>query len=208
MHEILRRLHRRQRGITGLETAIILIAFVVVASVFAYTVLSAGIFSAEKGKEAIHSGLETARSSMELVGPVVAKDTDADDKINQVIFTVQNALDGEAIDLSTTTDSDSDGLLSDEATKSHVAIISYLDKNQRVDDVTWTKTQIGKGDSDNLLEPGEKMEITVVLTYVEGGANPTVAYGEFTLEVKPEKGSSLTISRTIPAVVDDVIDLR
>ena len=39
-------LTRNQRGITGLETAIILIAFVVVASVFAYTVLSAGIFSA------------------------------------------------------------------------------------------------------------------------------------------------------------------
>jgi archaeal flagellin FlaB len=47
MHKHLMRLHRSQRGITGLETAIILIAFVVVASVFAYTVLSAGIFSAE-----------------------------------------------------------------------------------------------------------------------------------------------------------------
>jgi len=208
MREILRRLHRRQRGITGLETAIILIAFVVVASVFAYTVLSAGIFSAEKGKEAIHSGLETARSSMELVGPVVAKDTDSDDKINQLIFTVQNALDGEAIDLSTTSDGDNDGLLSDEATKSHVLQVSYLDKNQRVDDVTWTKTQIGKGDDDNLLEPGEKMEVTVDLTYVEGGANPTVAYSEFTIELRPEKGSTLTISRSIPAVVDDVIDLR
>ncbi len=54
----------------------------------------------------------------------------------------------------------------------------------------------------------QKMEITVDLTYVEGGANPTVAYGEFTVEVKPAKGSSLTITRTIPAVVDDVIDLR
>ena len=30
----------RQEGITGLETAIILIAFVVVASIFAFTVLS------------------------------------------------------------------------------------------------------------------------------------------------------------------------
>lgn len=36
---------RNQRGITGLETAIVLIAFVAVASVFAYTVLAAGIFS-------------------------------------------------------------------------------------------------------------------------------------------------------------------
>ncbi len=36
---------KQQRGITGIETAIILIAFVIVASVFAYVVLSAGLFS-------------------------------------------------------------------------------------------------------------------------------------------------------------------
>jgi len=45
-----------QRGITGLETAIILIAFVVVASVFAFTVLSTGIFSSERSKETVHAG--------------------------------------------------------------------------------------------------------------------------------------------------------
>ena len=33
------RLHRNQEGITGLETAIILIAFVIVASVFAYVLV-------------------------------------------------------------------------------------------------------------------------------------------------------------------------
>ena len=44
MVNFFKRFHGEQRGITGLETAIILIAFVVVASVFAYTVLSAGIF--------------------------------------------------------------------------------------------------------------------------------------------------------------------
>jgi len=54
---------KQERGVTGLETAIILIAFVVVASVFAFTVLSTGIFSAERGKETIHAGLKGARSS-------------------------------------------------------------------------------------------------------------------------------------------------
>ena len=40
-----------ERGITGLETAIILIAFVVVASVFAFTVLSMGIFASRDQKK-------------------------------------------------------------------------------------------------------------------------------------------------------------
>ena len=49
-----------QKGITGLETAIILIAFVVVASVFAFTVLSTGIFSSERSKETVFAGLQEA----------------------------------------------------------------------------------------------------------------------------------------------------
>ena len=65
-------LGRSERGVTGLETAIILIAFVVVASVFAFTVLSTGIFSAERGKETVYAGLEQARGSIELKGSVIA----------------------------------------------------------------------------------------------------------------------------------------
>jgi flagellin FlaB len=66
------RMLKQERDVTGLETAIILIAFVVVASVFAFTVLSTGIFSAERGKETIHAGLKGARSSLALKGSIVA----------------------------------------------------------------------------------------------------------------------------------------
>ena len=62
----------RQRGITGLETAIILIAFVVVASVFSFTVLSTGVFASERSKETVYAGLEEAKSSLEPKGSVIA----------------------------------------------------------------------------------------------------------------------------------------
>ena len=52
-----------QRGITGLETAIVLIAFVVVASVFAFAVLSTGLLSSEKSKETVLGGLEETSST-------------------------------------------------------------------------------------------------------------------------------------------------
>ena len=61
-----------QRGVTGLETAIILIAFVVVASVFAFTVLSTGIFSSERGKETLFAGLKEAQGTLGMSGAVVA----------------------------------------------------------------------------------------------------------------------------------------
>ena len=201
----LKMLNRCQRGITGLETAIILIAFVVVASVFAYTVLSAGIFSAETGKEAVHAGLETARSSMALSGGVVARDTDADNQIEEVIFTLTTTLDGESADLTITVDSNADGVLSDEASPSHVLVITYMDKNQRLEDVAWTQAQVGKSDGDDLLESGEKFEITVQLT---GLSTPLGADDRFTLEIRPEKGSSMIIERTIPAKVDPVMNLN
>ena len=46
-----------QRGITGLETEIVLIAFVVVASVFAFAVLTTGLLSSEKSKETVLGAL-------------------------------------------------------------------------------------------------------------------------------------------------------
>ena len=42
-----------QRGVTGLETAIVMIAFVVVASVFAFSVLSIGLLSAEEVEKTV-----------------------------------------------------------------------------------------------------------------------------------------------------------
>jgi flagellin FlaB len=196
-----------QRGITGLETAIILIAFVVVASVFAYTILSAGIFSAEKGKEAIHSGLSTARSSMQLSGPVLARDTDGDNQVEQLLFTISNSLRGSPLNLTATVDADADadGVLSDEAVKSHSLVITFIDQNQYVTDIAWTSTQIGKGDSDALMETGERFELLIDLT----GISPAVDENDtFVLEIKPAKGSSVTIERTIPGRVDDVMNLR
>ena len=208
MVNLFKRFHKEQRGITGLETAIILIAFVVVASVFAYTVLSAGIFSSQKAGEAINTGLKQARSSMSIIGGITLKDTDGDKDVDEMWFAVSNALDGEPIDLTNTTDTNSDGVLSDETTKNHVAIMTYTDENQRIDDVAWTSTIIGRGDSDSLLEVGERMLITVSLKKVDTGSNPLTKYTTFSLEFAPDAGAALVIERTIPAIVDSVMDLR
>ena len=61
------------RGITGLETAIVLIAFVVVSSVFAFAALSTGLFSSDKSKETIRAGLDEASGTLGIRGVVMAK---------------------------------------------------------------------------------------------------------------------------------------
>ena len=94
-------LHRGEKGMTGLETAIILIAFVTVAAVFGYAVLSAGLFSAERGKETIYAGLNEAKSNMELSGSVIGLGDNATTPtyLDKVKFTVKNAIAGNPIDL-------------------------------------------------------------------------------------------------------------
>jgi flagellin-like protein len=57
-----------QKGITGLETAIVLIAFVVVGAVFVFTVITTGLFSPEKVSEATTASLgEVEPSNVEMI---------------------------------------------------------------------------------------------------------------------------------------------
>jgi archaeal flagellin FlaB len=191
-------LRRDERGITGLETAIILIAFVVVASVFAYTVLSAGIFSSQKGQEAVYAGLSEARATMEIKGSMFAYGNDTSGNgtgnmtVNAVSFTLTNAMKGQAIDLTPNTGGNES-----------VTIISYTDKNNHESNLTWSIKWIGKNNGDNLLEQDEQAVIMVDLTDLSPGI-----YDIFTIEVKPVTGASLILNRTLPARIDAVMDLH
>lgn len=66
-----RGIRKDKRAFTGLEAAIVLTAFVVVAAVFSYVVLNAGFFTTQKSKEVVHAGVEQATSSAELCGDVI-----------------------------------------------------------------------------------------------------------------------------------------
>jgi len=194
---------RDERGITGLETAIILIAFVVVASVFAYTVLSAGIFSSQKGQEAVYAGLAQTRATMEIKGSLFAygNGTPGNLTVDRVSFTLTNAMKGQAIDLSP----------NPTGNDTHVTIISYTDNSQHISDLPWDVKFIGKNNGDTLLEQDEQAVITVDLETVANGGLLTVSpgtYSTFTIEVKPVTGASLILNRTFPARIDPVMDLH
>ena len=183
-------LYRDQRGITGLETAIVLIAFVVVSSVFAFAALSTGLFTTDKAKETIHAGLAEARGTMELKGTVIADATAAGTAgvVEEIVFHVSNAAAGEAIDLSQGN-----------------TIIRYTDKAQTANLNTSTEfslSDMGTGDGDQMLERGEVFEIKILnMESPWTGTDLSVDLGtdtQFTLEVIPPKGAVLYIQRTTP----------
>ncbi|MFH1651217.1 MAG: archaellin/type IV pilin N-terminal domain-containing protein [Chloroflexota bacterium] len=190
MRRFVRWLHRSQEGITGLETAIILIAFVIVASVFAYVVLSAGLFSTQKAKEAVYAGLQETRSTVEIKGDIIAKMVGG--KVTEVFITVGGRPYSEPVDFTDTSNS------------SNLVVISYQDQYQLINTVNWTLTKLVSQNSDNLLEQNELFMITVDLSATDN-IGP---YHQFTLEVKPPIGAVLPIERTVPARVSQYVNLR
>lgn len=223
-------MNTKQRGITGLETAIILIAFVVVASVFAFTVLSTGVFATERSKETIFAGLEQTKSSLRPSGSVIAfkgfvGSTEAIFKFSMVVESVNGA---EPIDLTAPYSADGSGTDPDVVGTSNRTSIVYVDDNQIIQDVPWSVSFMGNDNGDNMLDEGEKAEIVVWLlnrtTATDVTSNSSVNYmssggltssgtlltpnDQFTVEVQPADGSVLTIRRTLPAALDTVVNLR
>jgi flagellin-like protein len=62
-----------RRGIVGIEAAIVLIAFVIVASAFAFMVVNMGLTSTQRSKEAIQQGLKEASCPLTLDGSMLLK---------------------------------------------------------------------------------------------------------------------------------------
>ena len=172
----LRRIRDDERGITGLETAIILIAFVVVASVFAYTVLTAGIYSSQKSNEAVNAAIDEVRSSIVPDGNVIAYSGDVDIDgdtatadtqlaVTRVSVGLTVALHGTPIDLTPPYVLAANGSLQPSGL-TNTMVINYLDSNQVVHDTAWTVMFSGSNDGDYSLEPTEKAEVTVwLVTY-------------------------------------------
>jgi len=169
-------IYKEQKGITGLETAIILIAFVVVAAVFAYTVLSAGLFSTQKSQEAVYAGLKETQGTLEILGGVVGyKDslnTSGGGSIGRIDFTIALATDGTSVDLTPAFDFDPyaigiDGDAATYLTQSSVGAnrlqIAFNDQDTTLSDVAWTARFIGKNNIDSMLDPGEKAIVSVWL---------------------------------------------
>jgi hypothetical protein len=84
--------------------------------------------------------------------------------VYKIVFIVSNSLAGEPVDLTAPYSVDDSGTDPDVVVGASTAtIISYADENQRKSDVALSQTFIGTKNGDNLLEDGEKAEITVWL---------------------------------------------
>jgi len=185
-----------ERAFTGLESAIVLTAFVVVAAVFSYVVLGAGFTTSDTAKATIDEGVKQTTSSVELCGDVIAKEGTTNETVGSILATLQLTAGQSPVDIGADS---SDGML----------VVSYTDSSTYNSSVIWVQEFVGDNDEDDVLEQHEKVEITI--TVPNGSllmdANESVN-AEFRIEIKPKIGAILPFTRVTPPQIDDVMCLR
>ena len=217
--KIFNRFYRDNSGITGLETAIILIAFVVVAAVFAFTVMTTGLFSTEKAKTTAQAALTEASSSFITKGAVTATcdAPGACTRVNSITFTVALASGADAQTLSAGelsflyTDPNNTMRTSGLVPTGGIITAATAAAGDGIDIVSIIDTGPGGTGS---LEAGESAAITVWLADTAGAAPPvpaTTLLGagtKFRIEMMAPKGGTLIVERDIPKVLTGNMNLN
>jgi len=197
------RLSKDEKGFTGLEAAIVLVAFVVVAAVFSYVMLGAGFYTTQKSQEVVHTGVTQASSSIAPSGDIIVRAFTTDGSADQITFYVTNTAGGTEVDLDKTIISytDADDFVTQEYAASGPATLP-------ADAAEWTAANgwiyqaviSSTTTADNLLSKGEKYKVILDMAGF-GATTLPVVNEQFKLEVKPPEGAVLTISRTLPAAL-------
>jgi archaellin len=172
---------------TGLETAIIIIAFSTVASVLAYSVLSAGIFSAERGKATVYEGLRSAQATVEVQGSVLGLSTD-NSTLNQIQFEIGLTIPDQEVD-------------------TNAIIVNFFDTLVHSENVTSTFTKNGSSTERGSTAMMENDEIFTALVTIPATASLGV-YDTFTVQMIPPTGAAITVQRTLPGSMTPVVNLQ
>ncbi|MGB9928396.1 MAG: archaellin/type IV pilin N-terminal domain-containing protein [Methanosarcina sp.] len=181
---------KNKNGFTGLEAAIVLVAFVVVAAVFSYVMLGAGFFTTQKSQEVVHTGVTQASSSIAPSGDVIVSST-ANGQANVVTLYFTNTAGGTSVDLDKTVISYTDN--DDFVTKEY----GTAGPNNGNQGWVYIPRIFEVGHDNNLLEKGEKYKVVITLAAF-GVTTPPGVNENVKIEVKPPEGAVFTLTRTMP----------
>ena len=212
----MKKILRSKKGIVGIEAAIVLIAFIIVAAALSYVVINMGFYTTQKTKEAMSSGLEESLSALQLDGLATGK-TNNQSHIEWVVFPVKLSAGRASMDLKNGTIVVTVYL--PDATLLNLYQGLYNESLYGTDPIDLQKvldnmTSIFQGrdnedmamfviyndDGDSVLESTEKAFLIIHLDEnpAAGGSHTMEDYDEAKVEVKAAKGAALTVVRMAP----------
>jgi flagellin FlaB len=223
--------HRHtHRGIIGIESAIVLIAFVIVAAALAFVVLNMGFSTTQKAKTAIIAAVEEAGSSLEVSGKITGAGNIFENKLNATNIPLKIVSGGATSNL--------DG---------NFTSIKFISSNVEYDNVykfgplflgtyvnaskAWNQAVVkgwitaaqhpytGSGigppetlgiiywtvnqNNNTILDIGEHVVLSVGFALADRpGALDYIAF-----EASTPKGSPMTVERTVPNISNRIVDL-
>ncbi|MCH6585780.1 MAG: flagellin [Thaumarchaeota archaeon] len=226
--------HRHtHRGIIGIESAIVLIAFVIVAAALAFVVLNMGFSTTQKAKTTIVSTLQQVGSSLEVEGKVIGSSfipgSGGTSGLNATSIPIKISGGGDSVNLDPS-----------------LTAIKYLSNQISYDDI-YAGTLISTGTYNSLetataaatvafpttltvdpfTDAGWPLETTAFIYWtVSSNANDILESGEHAnlaiifakgdlpaeldtirIELIVSSGAALTIERQIPNLTTEVVDL-
>jgi len=177
-------------GFTGLEAAIVLIAFVVVAAVFSYVVLGAGFFTTQKAQETVYKGVEQSTTNIQMIGNVYgisSNSKSAAPTIEQFRFTIGLAPGAPSVNLE----------------KMNIIVStpdygpSTLVWGDVLENKNFTALLNGAGTIQSTMKQGEQMEIRFNITGVKKDVKVNI-------EMRPGVGAALPFTKTTPPSIEAI----
>jgi flagellin FlaB len=196
----MRKLFKNKKGIVGIEAAIVLIAFVIIAAALSYVVINMGFYITQKTKETMQGGLEESLNALQLDGLVTGRTHENCSQLEYLVIPVKISASGAAVDLSEKS-----------------AVISVYLENATLfnvhrgaiptNETTWdglknalnltdneAKFAIYNGNNNTVLESTEKAFLVIRL----GPENMAGGNEIIKIEVRIAKGAALTVARNVP----------
>jgi flagellin FlaB len=213
-------LSRKKRGMVGIDTAIILIAFVLVAAAVAFVVLDMGMTSATKAKQTMVNGLQEASTALQVNGEILG-----------VVNGTGKGIEEIAIPLGVTPGT---GYVSFDK---NTFVVSFTDQYGTYPNIyegvspklISSSTSLSSLYNNTVSNTTGKSSVLATAYFITGNITPTVLgpygqallvisvnstksmtpYNSFTVTIKPSVGGALTVSRIIPPdlVSNSTIDL-
>jgi len=207
-------LMKNEDAFTGLEAAIVLIAFIVVAAVFSYVMLGAGFFATQEAQRTVHTGSQQASSSLEIIGNIYGHSTTAGNHLESIEFTIGNTAGGAPIDItqmlvtfvcgekSQVIEFDGENSIKGISTGTEADYTQIIIPANKWGVIN-TYNDVGKSTTaaanrNKLLEPGEQFVLKVAFSDSDAVLTPNT---RFSVNLQPAVGAAFPIKKTVPSTL-------
>ncbi len=216
----------KRRGIIGVEAAIVMIAFVIVAAALSFVVLNMGFSTTQKAKTTITDSLEEASSSMEVAGKITGVGHVTANSLNATTIPLKIASGGASVNLDPNSASiryTSQDISYDNIYVNILSSTSYnstdaaLDAAETAGDISTNPMNNGgfpdttsaivwyarNNNNNAILDNGELAMLTIVWSQNE---RPQ-ALDNISTEVVLPTGATLSAERDVPSITNQVVDM-